>query len=308
MKCQKCGAEIPEGKIYCEKCGQAIQMVPDYNPVDDISIGTEESVDEQLRSRYTVMTSEQEDEDDLQHEQKPWYRRWGFRIAVLCLLGAGAIAYQAAYHFMRADQEVEAEPEETILLEKPLFSMEPGTYSHTLQLILSHTEREDGVIYYTTDGTTPDVYSSVYHSPISIDEGTTIIRAVFIRSDGMQSEEADGTYKVVFEYPDEPVFSVAEGQYVGGFLVSIRAGSGSKIYYTTNGEEPDRYSTRYTGPIQINPGLTVLQAVAVDENNRESGVVEAIYDVKEADPMVDPSADPAVQGVVPAVPAENPAP
>ena len=53
MKCQKCGAEIPEGKIYCEKCGQAIQMVPDYNPVDDISIGTEESVDEQLRSHFS---------------------------------------------------------------------------------------------------------------------------------------------------------------------------------------------------------------------------------------------------------------
>lgn len=29
--------------------------------------------------------------------------------------------------------------------------------------------------------------------------------------------------------------------------------------------------------------MTVLQAVAVDEDNRESGVVEAIYDVKEAE-------------------------
>lgn len=58
MKCQKCGAEIPEGKIYCEKCGQAIQMVPDYNPVDDISIGTEESVDEQLRSHFSEQVLE----------------------------------------------------------------------------------------------------------------------------------------------------------------------------------------------------------------------------------------------------------
>lgn len=41
MKCQKCGTDIPEGKIYCEKCGSAIQMVPDYNPVDDISIDTD---------------------------------------------------------------------------------------------------------------------------------------------------------------------------------------------------------------------------------------------------------------------------
>ena len=300
MKCQKCGAEIPEGKIYCEKCGQAIQMVPDYNPVDDISIGTEESVDEQLRSHFSEQVLEKEEEEEIQEEQKPWYRKWSFRIGVLCLLGVGVLVYQTAYHFIKAEQEVEAEPEETILLEKPLFSMEPGTYSHTLQLILSYAEQEDGAIYYTTDGTTPDVYSSMYHSPISIDEGTTIIRAVFIRSDGTQSEEADGTYKVVFEYPDEPVFSVAEGQYVGGFSVTIRAGAGSKIYYTTNGEEPDRYSTRYTGPIQVNPGLTVLQAVAVDEDNRESGVVEAIYDVKEAEITADPAApvvDPAASAV-----------
>ena len=91
---------------------------------------------------------------------------------------------------------------------------------------------------------------------------------------------------------------------MGGFSVTIRAGAGSKIYYTTNGEEPDRYSTRYTGPIQVNPGLTVLQAVAVDEDNRESGVVEAIYDVKEAEI----TENPAAQVVAPAAPAVNTAP
>ena len=30
MKCQKCGAEIPEGSLYCEKCGQDIHIVPDF--------------------------------------------------------------------------------------------------------------------------------------------------------------------------------------------------------------------------------------------------------------------------------------
>ena len=30
MKCPKCGAEIPDGYIYCFTCGYAIQMVPDY--------------------------------------------------------------------------------------------------------------------------------------------------------------------------------------------------------------------------------------------------------------------------------------
>ena len=70
MKCQKCGAEIPEGKIYCEKCGQAIQMVPDYNPVDDISIGTEESVDEQLRSHFSEQVLEKEEEEEIQFSNR----------------------------------------------------------------------------------------------------------------------------------------------------------------------------------------------------------------------------------------------
>ena len=71
--------------------------------------------------------------------------------------------------------------------------------------------------------------------------------------------------KLCSNTPDEPVFSVPEGtvQWVVFMSRSVQ-GQESNIYYTTNGEEPDRYATRYTGPIQINPGLTVLQAVAVD--------------------------------------------
>ena len=36
MKCNNCGATIPEGYLYCEKCGQEVQIVPDYNPLDDV--------------------------------------------------------------------------------------------------------------------------------------------------------------------------------------------------------------------------------------------------------------------------------
>ncbi|MBQ8955588.1 MAG: chitobiase/beta-hexosaminidase C-terminal domain-containing protein [Lachnospiraceae bacterium] len=31
MQCPKCGSEIPEGKLYCPKCGYAVQIVPDYD-------------------------------------------------------------------------------------------------------------------------------------------------------------------------------------------------------------------------------------------------------------------------------------
>lgn len=36
MRCRYCGYEIPKGELYCERCGKEVQMVPDYNPLDDV--------------------------------------------------------------------------------------------------------------------------------------------------------------------------------------------------------------------------------------------------------------------------------
>lgn len=273
MKCQKCGADIPEGKIYCEQCGSAIQMVPDYNPVEDISIGTEEK-------KRTPKPPEKEEE--IREERRPWYDRWKYGIAALCLIVAGFLIFQVSYWSTLAHEEVMEEIPETVLLEKPEFSVAPGTYDYAPQLVISHVQRADGIIYYTTDGTTPTAGSQVYNRPIEIGEGKTTIRAIFIRSDGVQSEEADGIYEVVFQYPEEPVFSVSSGEFSEGFYVTLTAEDDCQIYYTTNGEEPDRYSRLYQGPIYINPGLTVLRAVSIDSENRESGIMEEIYTVQEA--------------------------
>jgi uncharacterized Zn finger protein (UPF0148 family) len=274
MKCKKCGAGIPEGKIYCEICGTAIQMVPDYNPVDDISIGTEEKP---KKSEEPLDLSE----SDTILDERPMYARKRFWFAFICLIVVCTFAYQISYRSIHPAEVETEEPEEVTLLEEPTLSVASGTYDYAPQLVLSHPDRSNGEIYYTTDGTTPDADSQLYNHPIEIGEGKTIIRAVFIRSDGVVSEEACGTYEVVFQYPDEPVFSISSGEYEEPFTVSIRAEADCQIYYTTNGEDPDRYSSLYRGPITINPGLTVLRAVAIDADGGESGIMEAIYKVYE---------------------------
>lgn len=271
MKCQQCGAEIPEGKIYCEKCGSAIQMVPDYNPVDDISIGTEERP-----------KPKPPDKEEVPKQEPGRCSFWKYGIVAVCLIVAGSFAYQKAYEAILEPEETVAEPEEEeVLLEKPVFSMAPGTYDYSPQLILSYDETENGIIYYTIDGSTPDEGSPAYNRPIEIGEGTTIIRAVFVRSDGVRSEEAYGTYEVVFDYPDDPRFSVGSGEFTEPFTVSISAEAGCRIYYTTNGDDPDRYSSLYRGPVSIDPGVTILRAVAIDMDGGESAITEATYKVEE---------------------------
>ncbi len=36
MKCRYCGYEMPEGDLYCRKCGEEMRIVPDYNPLEDM--------------------------------------------------------------------------------------------------------------------------------------------------------------------------------------------------------------------------------------------------------------------------------
>ncbi len=36
MKCVHCGANIPDDQMICPVCGAEVQIVPDYNPLDDI--------------------------------------------------------------------------------------------------------------------------------------------------------------------------------------------------------------------------------------------------------------------------------
>ena len=35
MRCANCGNELKEGSLYCDACGQPVQIVPDYNEFDD---------------------------------------------------------------------------------------------------------------------------------------------------------------------------------------------------------------------------------------------------------------------------------
>ncbi len=292
MRCRKCGAEIPEDKIYCEKCGTAIQMVPDYDPVVEAVIGTEER-----------------EEADRESASAKHFFQWAkrlFFLAVLVLIGF--LGFQSAYRSAAPPDEMEAEAamtedaaaEEAVLfLAAPKFSVAPGVYEHEQSLIISHPEQADGRIYYTTDGSSPGTGSQVYSSPINIGEGETLVRAIFVRSDGVMSEETESAYEVVFDYPKEPAFSVEPGEYETGFQVMLTSEPGCRIYYTTNGEEPGYDSTLYQGPISVFPGLTVLQAVAVDEDGGMSGIVEAIYKVAEqAAEEPEASGDPGAEEIV----------
>lgn len=55
MRCANCGADIPEGMMICPDCCTEVQIVPDYNPLDDVLVrevrGSVEDATRQINSR-----------------------------------------------------------------------------------------------------------------------------------------------------------------------------------------------------------------------------------------------------------------
>ena len=59
MKCPKCGYEIPEGHLLCEKCGSEIKIVPDFE------IDVENSISETLSTIADDVSPEEKKQEQL---------------------------------------------------------------------------------------------------------------------------------------------------------------------------------------------------------------------------------------------------
>ncbi len=77
-------------------------------------------------------------------------------------------------------------------------------------------------------------------------------------------------------YAKEPEFSKDGGYVKSGTKIELKAGDGSKIYYTTDGNFPNKNSKLYTGPITISKN-TVIKAIAYKDKHIESDIVSRTF-------------------------------
>lgn len=168
------------------------------------------------------------------------------------------------------------------MVSEPKPSVEAGNYDDTIQLQLTSDGNEK--IYYTTDNTEPSDKSTLYNNDvISIENGTTIIKAIAINDMGITSDVATFKYVVEYKKPDAPSISPASGTYQAGQKVSVmNIPEGYKVYYTLDGTTPTDKSTEYTGEFEMPEGNTVVSAIMYDAHNQASTVTKRNYVVNPA--------------------------
>ncbi len=112
------------------------------------------------------------------------------------------------------------------------------------------------------DGSQPDESSLVYASPIFLESGNYQIRAIFVNDYGVASDEAKENYYVDVTVPEAPVVTPESGEYSRPTLLQVTAGENCTVYYTTDGSQPSKDSTEYTGPIPMPVGTSHFRFVS----------------------------------------------
>lgn len=364
MKCQKCGARMVSGHLYCDVCGAEYQIVPDFEPeiensiaqsLSDITETMEESMQEQKTgevtrkkkikvpsftfiffvvmicsslvfigySKYTHSNSYQskmalnainsqdyykaaqiyENLRKSDPENANWYLK---EAETKMLLGKSAEAYQLAIAAMQLEETTEEvylfildilENEENYikmyqllkecefdsvrkkykeyLCELPAINYESGSYDTFLEL--SFEKDFQGTIYYTMDGSMPNLQSAKYEKPIKIGNGTHILTAIYENSHGMLSEATTWKYEISSVQPMAPVVELPSGKYKYAEMIEVSVEEGTKVYYTTDLSCPTAESMEYTVPIPMPLGESRFYFIAISEKGISSTVTQRNY-------------------------------
>jgi hypothetical protein len=163
----------------------------------------------------------------------------------------------------------------------PQFSLLVGDYPAAQPVAI--TDASPGAaIFYTTDGSDPTIYSTVYTGPITI-SSTVKLKAI---AGGIYLPS--GISEAVYTITDSPEFAIVSSAVTPKVSPGTAATSetvsmsdktpGAVIYYTTDGTTPSIKSSRYTGAITLTKATTI-KAFAAFRGLINSPIVAVTFDI-----------------------------
>ena len=295
MQCPKCGTDIPEGLLYCEKCGEEIQIVPDYDPLLDVKVG-EESETEKKEEPPAGPTQEITIDDGKKHKKGLYAMR-----AILIVLAIVVITliYLTQKDFRRTNSF-------EYQLEQAQKARSLGDYEKAVQYYSRAVELDEGNVQVLEE--LADVYflqnnqawyEAILRKIISHKEsGAEQIHDAYeklIRQMIKKGEFSDiatmllkckdtGIVEIYEKYlSPKPELSLEEGTYyeMKSVQIIVNTEKEGKIYYTLDGSVPGENGLAYSMPILLEKGKTTLRACFINEYGVKSEIAEAVYSIED---------------------------
>lgn len=304
MKCPHCGNELKEGHLICEKCGEEIRIVPDFEPE------IENSITETLSTLASMQegkdTEEMPDMDKAEEEalteqlEEPGAgnKKIWVMLSLIMLFLVALISYALySYHVQTVEYQIDKAKSyaergdykeaitclETAYAQHPevaqLLFMEADYYylQEDNEAALSALMRIIGEGSYTYEEVEEayDKTVTIYANMGAYDKINELLRSC-----------SDERIVTIFQgyLAMEPEFSYVEGSYAEVIPLKLSSNTAGTIYYTTDGSRPTKNSQIYTAPIFLETGEYTISAFFVNDYGIESEVVTKTYMINLAVP------------------------
>ncbi|WP_099468009.1 chitobiase/beta-hexosaminidase C-terminal domain-containing protein [Konateibacter massiliensis] len=293
MVCTKCGAELKESDLFCLHCGKEVQIVPDYNPVEEIVIqNIAQAQQSEIISDSTGVTkeivpikpSQKDKETDLHKKKTKKKRKITFSkvfIGVMILTVIIAVtafslwarhknSFEYQYHLAEKCVEEEDYQGACIYLEKALFIKSSDMNARLLMaeayIGLNEIENaidclKEALKFDPENGKVAKQLIEIYSDYNYMDELNGFVTDL----KGSNLAEALGDF-----YENRPVFSVEGGTYDKYISVELTSKGKGEIYYTVDGTKPTKQANIYSGQIRLRSGSTTVRAIFIGENGSYS--------------------------------------
>lgn len=305
MKCPNCGAEMKEGTLYCEHCGEDIHIVPDFEP--EIEYNMEQTLNDIAKEMEPETEKDKEDALQDATEFQDWDEpsgnqtirhpfRWKFILLALVLVVVAVVCtgFGISYsHYHSAEYQIKCakdyvareEYDQAIACYERALEIDPGNITLKFELADIYFQKNNKIKYeyllreIVADPTaTTEQLESAYGKLIAIYAAREDHKTI---NDLLQN---CGNVNIMSKYQSymamEPEFSLQEGYYTSIQPLKLTTFGSGKIYYTMDGSEPGENSSLYTAPILLESGDYCVKAIYINENDISSKVVTKNYHIE----------------------------
>lgn len=285
MRCPNCGAKMEEGKLYCEKCGEDIHIVPDFEP--EIEQNIEQSLDRIVKDVSDAPKKVSGETDKVRKKIRFPFAAGSFlMILILVFLCVKLITYFSPDYQVHKAQ---------ICVEQERYQKATGYYLRAIALKQTDVslKLELSQVYFLLNdkenyeywlrNIVGDPYAdgeqlgSAYGKLIAIYSAKDDFDAINQMLIQCKDEQIRQTYRSYLSEP--PQFSIESGTYDSLQVLKLSATGIGTIYYTTNGSEANENSQVYQAPIVMDDGDYVISALFVNEKGVSSEISHGEYHV-----------------------------
>lgn len=322
MKCPKCGSELEEGKLLCEKCGEEVKIVPEFDiELEDklketISSMLENIVAEEQTEDESVDESDYEFDDDIKDEISDYFPHQPIKLhrpkkvvivlltVLLTMAIAGIIMASVVRHrYNSFDYQYE----------KAVECAEQNNYSEAVsyleRALAINPENLDARFllakYYDKNGQQRSTIS-LLDEILDIGTGYEKRDEVYDMLLGIYESQEDyakmgeilkdcDVPRIVSKYNKyaalKPEFNKKGGAYDELISISLTGNAQGFVYYTMDGTAPTSNSQVYETPILLESGEYTIRAMFVNMYGVESDIETQNYYINLATPK-SPDIDP----------------